>query len=99
MPTLNWLTRDEDVREASRAPCRLLEEASDLQRDFLQVRCCRRVGVVRFIADVKSGVMIPPAVPNRLRLQSYRLRLFRRPLNERAESHHRHVAGAYAALG
>ena len=30
MPTLNWLTRDEDVRAASRAPYRLLEEASDL---------------------------------------------------------------------
>lgn len=30
MPTLNWLTRDEDVRAASRAPYRMLEEASDL---------------------------------------------------------------------
>lgn len=30
MPTLNWMTRDEDVRAASRAPYRLLEEAFDL---------------------------------------------------------------------
>ena len=26
MPTLHWLTRDEDVRTASRTPYRLLEE-------------------------------------------------------------------------
>ena len=30
MPTLNWLTRDQDIQAASRAPYRLLEEASDL---------------------------------------------------------------------
>ncbi len=30
MPTLNWLTRDEDVHATSRTPYRLLEEASDL---------------------------------------------------------------------
>ena len=30
MPTLHWLTRDEDLRAASRVPYRLLEEASDL---------------------------------------------------------------------
>ena len=30
MPTLHWLTRDEDLRTASRVPYRLLEEASDL---------------------------------------------------------------------
>ena len=30
MPTLNWLTRDEDIRAASRVPYRLLEEARDL---------------------------------------------------------------------
>ena len=30
MPTLNWLTRDEDIRAASRVPYRLLEEAHDL---------------------------------------------------------------------
>ena len=30
MPTLHWLTRDEDIRAASRAPYRLLEEVSDL---------------------------------------------------------------------
>ena len=30
MPTLNWLTREEDVRAAGRAPYRLLEEVSDL---------------------------------------------------------------------
>ena len=30
MPTLSWLTRDEDIRAASRAPYRLLEEAPDL---------------------------------------------------------------------
>jgi adenine-specific DNA-methyltransferase len=26
MPLLHWLTRDEDIRRASRAPFRLLEE-------------------------------------------------------------------------
>ena len=30
MPTLNWLTRDKDVRAAKHVPYRLLEEASDL---------------------------------------------------------------------
>ena len=30
MPTLHWLTRDEDVRAASRTPYRLLEETHDL---------------------------------------------------------------------
>lgn len=30
MPTLNWLTRDEDVRVAQHVPYRLLEEVSDL---------------------------------------------------------------------
>ena len=30
MPTLNWLTRDEDIRAAPRVPYRLLEEARDL---------------------------------------------------------------------
>ena len=30
MPTLNWLTRDEDIRAASRVPYRLLEEGRDL---------------------------------------------------------------------
>ncbi len=30
MPTLNWLTRDEDLRAASRVPYRLLEEAPEL---------------------------------------------------------------------
>ena len=30
MPTLHWLTRDEDLRSASRVPYRLLEEAPDL---------------------------------------------------------------------
>ena len=30
MPTLNWLTRDEDIRAASRVPYRLLEEMRDL---------------------------------------------------------------------
>ena len=30
MPTLNWLTREEDVRAAGRAPYRLLEEVPDL---------------------------------------------------------------------
>lgn len=30
MPTLHWLTRDEDLCAASRVPYRLLEEASDL---------------------------------------------------------------------
>ena len=30
MPTLHWLTRDEDLHTASRVPYRLLEEASDL---------------------------------------------------------------------
>ena len=30
MPTLHWLTRDEDLRAASRVPYHLLEEAPDL---------------------------------------------------------------------
>ena len=30
MPTLHWLTRDEDLRTASRVPYRLLEEVPDL---------------------------------------------------------------------
>ena len=30
MPTLHWLTRDEDLRAASHVPYRLLEEAPDL---------------------------------------------------------------------
>ena len=30
MPTLNWLTRDEDLRTAGRVPYRLLEEVPDL---------------------------------------------------------------------
>ena len=30
MPTLHWLTRDEDIRAASRVPYRLLEEGRDL---------------------------------------------------------------------
>lgn len=30
MPTLNWLTRDEDVGAARRVPYRLLEELPDL---------------------------------------------------------------------
>ncbi len=30
MPTLNWLTRDDDLRAASHVPYRLLEEASEL---------------------------------------------------------------------
>lgn len=30
MPTLNWLTRDEDVGAARRVPYRLLEESPDL---------------------------------------------------------------------
>ena len=30
MPILYWLTRDEDIRAASRVPYRLLEEAPDL---------------------------------------------------------------------
>lgn len=30
MPTLNWLTRDDDLRAASRVPYRLLEEAPEL---------------------------------------------------------------------
>jgi adenine-specific DNA-methyltransferase len=30
MPTLNWLTRDHDIRAAARVPYRLLEEASEL---------------------------------------------------------------------
>ena len=30
MPTLHWLTRDEDLRTVSRVPYRPLEEASDL---------------------------------------------------------------------
>ena len=30
MPTLHWLTRDEDLRAASRVPYRLLEEAPAL---------------------------------------------------------------------
>ena len=28
MPILHWLTRDEDIRAATRVPYRLLEEAS-----------------------------------------------------------------------
>src|SRR5690606_6835259 len=30
MPILSWLTRDEDIRRASRVPYRLLEEVPDL---------------------------------------------------------------------
>ena len=30
MPILHWLTRDEDIRAATRVPYRLLEEVSDL---------------------------------------------------------------------
>ena len=30
MPTLHWLTRDDDLRAASRVPYRLLEEAPEL---------------------------------------------------------------------
>ncbi len=30
MPTLHWLTRDEDIGAAARAPYRLLEEAPEL---------------------------------------------------------------------
>ena len=30
MPTLNWLTREEDVRAAQRVPYRLLEEVPEL---------------------------------------------------------------------
>ena len=30
MPTLNWLTRDQDIQAAARVPFRLLEEATDL---------------------------------------------------------------------
>lgn len=30
MPTLHWLTRDEDIRAASRAPYRLLKDVPDL---------------------------------------------------------------------
>ena len=30
MPILNWLTREEDIRAASRVPYRLLEEVPDL---------------------------------------------------------------------
>ena len=30
MPILHWLTRDEDIRAATRVPYRLLEEDSDL---------------------------------------------------------------------
>ena len=30
MPTLRWLTRDDDVRAAERVPYRLLEEVPDL---------------------------------------------------------------------
>ena len=30
MPILHWLTRDEDIRAATRVPYRLLEEASEL---------------------------------------------------------------------
>ena len=30
MPILNWLTRDEDIRSASRAAYRLLEEVPEL---------------------------------------------------------------------
>lgn len=32
MPTLHWLTRDEDLRTASRVPHRLLNDAPDLSR-------------------------------------------------------------------
>ena len=31
MPTLNWLTREEDVRAAGRVPYRLLESAALLE--------------------------------------------------------------------
>ena len=30
MPTLHWLTREDDLETATHAPCRLLEEESDL---------------------------------------------------------------------
>ena len=30
MPTLNWLTRDEDLRAAARVPYRLLQEVTEL---------------------------------------------------------------------
>jgi adenine-specific DNA-methyltransferase len=30
MPTLNWLTRDEDIRAAAATPYRLLEEVAEL---------------------------------------------------------------------
>ncbi len=33
MPILHWLTRDEDIRAATRVPYRLLEEVSDLSAD------------------------------------------------------------------
>ena len=36
MPTLNWLTKDVDIRAASRAPYRLLEEVSDLSAGNLE---------------------------------------------------------------
>ena len=32
MPTLHWLTRDEDLRTAARVPYRLLEEAPTCRR-------------------------------------------------------------------
>ena len=32
MPTLHWLTRDEDLRAAARVPYRLLKDAPDLSR-------------------------------------------------------------------
>ena len=36
MPTLHWLTKDVDIRAASRAPYRLLEEVSDLSAGNLE---------------------------------------------------------------
>ena len=33
MPTLNWLTRDDDLHAASHVPYRLLEEAPELSAD------------------------------------------------------------------
>lgn len=36
MPTLHWLTKDVDIRAASRAPYRLLEETSDLSAGDLE---------------------------------------------------------------
>ncbi|MDF3905616.1 hypothetical protein [Paracoccus sp. AS002] len=52
MPTLRWLTRDDDVRAADRVPYRLLEEVPELgygdrdtgnmliQGDNLEGLCC-----------------------------------------------------------